>query len=257
MSHTTPKYDSDGEMHKDEDIEITYRNKGEALIAQRVLSTNPSLPTDNNRCENIVAEVMVEKLGLKLQYHPEPYQLTWLKKGNVVKVNHRCLVHFRIGSRYFDEVWCEVIPMDACHILLGVNIKLIPLDICESGTEALIVTRSEFLDFTRTTKPPLMFALVITEVNPTTVESPPVVKQLLQEFMDVLPTEISACLPLVCEIQHCIDFILGASIPNKLAYRMNPTEYGELQRQVTELLERGLIRESMSPCVVPSILVPK
>jgi hypothetical protein len=45
--------------------------------------------------------------------------------------------------------------------------------------------------------------------------------------------------------------------PNRPAYRSNPEETKELQRQVGELLEKGYVRESMSPCADPVLLVPK
>ena len=31
----------------------------------------------------------------------------------------RALVSFSIGPKYKDEVWCDVVDMDACHLLLG------------------------------------------------------------------------------------------------------------------------------------------
>ena len=80
---------------------------------------------------------------------------------------------------------------------------------------------------------------------------------MLQEFQDVIPEEIPHGLPPMRGIQHCIDFVPGAVIPNKAAYRMNPKEFEELQRQVDELMVKGLIRESMSPCAVLALLVPK
>ncbi|XP_072150840.1 uncharacterized protein [Setaria viridis] len=86
---------------------------------------------------------------------------------------------------------------------------------------------------------------------------PPTVTNLLQEFRDIFPAEIPPGLPPIRGIEHQIDFIPGASLPNRAANRTNPEETKEIQRQVQDLLNRGYVRESLSPCVVPIILAPK
>jgi hypothetical protein len=58
-------------------------------------------------------------LPLKTEKHPKPYKLSWLEKDKCVQVHQRCLVNFSSGEKYRDEVWCDVVPMDACHLLLG------------------------------------------------------------------------------------------------------------------------------------------
>ncbi|WVZ81234.1 LOW QUALITY PROTEIN: hypothetical protein U9M48_028633 [Paspalum notatum var. saurae] len=83
------------------------------------------------------------------------------------------------------------------------------------------------------------------------------VANLLQEFKDVFPTEIPPGLPPLRGIEHQIYLIPGATLPNRAAYRTNPEEAKEIQRQVQELLDHGYVRESLSPCAVPVILVPK
>jgi len=79
----------------------------------------------------------------------------------------------------------------------------------------------------------------------------------MQEFDDVFPKDIPNGLPPLRGIEHQIDLVPGASIPNRPAYISNPEETKELQRQVDELMMKGYIRESMSPCAVPVLLVPK
>ena len=73
----------------------------------------------------------------------------------------------------------------------------------------------------------------------------------------MFPTEIPLGLPPIQGIEHQIDLISGVSLPNRAAYRANPEETKEIQCLVQDLLERGYVRESLSPCVVPVILVPK
>ena len=86
---------------------------------------------------------------------------------------------------------------------------------------------------------------------------PPAVANLLQEYVDVFPAEIPPGLPPIRGIEHQIDLIPGATLPNRAAYRTNPEETKEIQRQVQDLLDRGYVRESLSPCAVPVLLVPK
>ncbi|PKI55427.1 hypothetical protein CRG98_024200 [Punica granatum] len=60
-----------------------------------------------------------------------------------------------------------------------------------------------------------------------------------QEYEDVFPEETPYGLPPIRGIEHQIDFVPGATIPNRSAYRSDPEETKEFQRQVSELLEKG------------------
>jgi hypothetical protein len=74
---------------------------------------------DGGCCENVVAGKAVQKMAQDTEKHPTPYRLEWLKKGNEVIVSKHCLVNFSIGTKYKDKTWCDVVAMDACHLLLG------------------------------------------------------------------------------------------------------------------------------------------
>ncbi|GJZ95868.1 hypothetical protein Tco_0668202 [Tanacetum coccineum] len=58
-----------------------------------------------------------------------------------------------------------------------------------------------------------LFALVVMESNDDNVEVPHPVAPILEDFSDVFPNELPPGLPPMRDIQHCIDFVPGAVIP--------------------------------------------
>ncbi|GKB65049.1 putative nucleotidyltransferase, ribonuclease H [Tanacetum coccineum] len=291
-----------------EQEDVIYGDTGELLVIRRALAADSTedgvwlrnnifhtrctshgkvcdVIIDSGSCENVVSETMVKKLSLKTEKHPRPYKLSWLQKGKSVHVDQRCLVHFSIGDKYRDKVWCDVVPMDACHLLLGRpwqfdrrtihdgmrntysfdkdggKIVLGPSKplISPRTTEVegnYFMSKCEFSKAFEISK--VAYALVIKEVRNDDPPPPPdILIPLLKRFQSVFPEEIPAGLPPMRTIQHCLDLVPGATLPNKPAYQMNPTENAELQRQVDELLRKIVVRESMSPCAIPILLIPK
>ena len=86
---------------------------------------------------------------------------------------------------------------------------------------------------------------------------PSVAVSLMQEFDDVFPEDILSGLPPLRGIEHQIDLMPEALITNRPAYRSNPEDMKDLQRQVEELMMKRYIHESMSLCDVQVLLVSK
>jgi hypothetical protein len=79
---------------------------------------------------------------------------------------------------------------------------------------------------------------------------PEEIQELLENFANIVVDELPLSLPPIRSINHHIDLILGESLPNKEAYMLTPQEN-------EDLLEEGLVRERLSPCVIPTVLIPK
>ena len=78
--------------------------------------------------------------------------------------------------------------------------------------------------------------------------------EVLDEFKDVSPDDLSTKLPPLRDIQHAMDLISGLPLANLTYYRINPSECEALNRQIKGLLQKDFIQHSLSPYVVPALL---
>ncbi|CAA7034520.1 unnamed protein product [Microthlaspi erraticum] len=252
---------------------------------------------DSGSCTNIISENAVRKLALTIEPHPSPYNLAWLNATTEMRIARRCRVSFSLGPIYKDSVFCDIMPMDVCHLLLGrpwqydrrtchdgfsntytfsfddKRITLTPTkDVSSSsstpaessptpppatsGSKVMLLNKSEF--FTELRSSECVYVLVNAPTQDKFLcEVPHAFQTLISEFKDVFPDELPEGLPPLRDIQHHIDFAPEATLPNRPHYRMSPMEHDELRRQVEELLSKGYLRESLSPCAVPTLLIPK
>ncbi|XP_074278641.1 uncharacterized protein LOC141602236 [Silene latifolia] len=249
-----------------------------------------NLIIDGGSCTNVASTIMVSKLSLPTQEHPNPYKLRWLSKGSEVRVDKQCIVPFSIGKVYKDEVLCDVVPMDACHLLLGrpwefdrntthqgkenvyvfkhngKRVTLTPLppnqrgygspNMPEEVNGVLFLSEAAMVKELRQEQPVLF--LLSRETNTEwNKDVPAEVQPLIKKYKEVFPTELPSGLPPLRGIEHHIDLVPGSVLPNRPAYRCDPTTTKELQHQIEELMTKGFVRESLSPCAVPALLVPK
>jgi hypothetical protein len=163
-------------------------------------------------------------------------------------VTKQCLVEFKIGG-YRDEILCDVIPMDVCHILLGRpwqfhrNVvhdgrkntytlekngrthKLLPIDEKkvkeEANTSVLLMSGKELLKEVKKGHE-MQFAMVrkprVVLTSTSMDDLPKEIRELLDNFADIVVDELCNSLPPVGSINHHIDLIPGASLPNKATY---------------------------------------
>jgi hypothetical protein len=66
----------------------------------------------------LVSADFVANIGLTTRLHTHTYYIQWLNNSGKAKEAHTTHVHFSIGT-YHDYADCDVVPMQACSLLLG------------------------------------------------------------------------------------------------------------------------------------------
>ena len=79
---------------------------------------------------------------------------------------------------------------------------------------------------------------------------------VIREFLDVFPEELPR-VPPKTEVDISIEVVQGTTPISRTPYRMAPIELKELKTQLQELLDKGFIRSSVLPWVVPALFFKK
>jgi hypothetical protein len=79
--------------------------------------------------------------------------------------------------------------------------------------------------------------------------------KVMEEYEDIFTSPTTV--PLHCQVKHLIDLTPGAMLPNGPIYQCSVMENDEIKRQIQEMLQKGHIRPSSSPCGSPIMLVQK
>jgi hypothetical protein len=70
--------------------------------------------------------------------------------------------------------------------------------------------------------------------------------KVVEEYEDIFTSPVGV--PLHCQVKHPIDLTPSESLPNGPIYRRSVMENDEIKRRIQELLQKGHIHPSSSPC---------
>ena len=82
-------------------------------------------------------------------------------------------------------------------------------------------------------------------------------QSVVKEHIDVFPDKLPNGLPPTRSVFHTIDLKPGSTPPPRRVYRLSQGELKEVNRQVSDLLEKGYIQPSASPCGAGVLFVAK
>jgi len=141
INEYTSCYEASSGKEEGKDNERVYPLEGEIMMIQRSLHNQSSvnqktqrenifhtrckvfehvssLIVDSGSCCNCCSTRMVEKLNVQIIPHPKPYKLQWINEDGELVLDKKVKVQLSMGN-YKDKVLCDIVSLDACHILLG------------------------------------------------------------------------------------------------------------------------------------------
>jgi hypothetical protein len=249
----------------------------------RVVSKHTKIDTlfDTGSQENLISEDIVKKLKLETIPHPKPYPLGWICDNAKLQVTRRCKLRFAITVNFIDEVELDVIPLDIYGIVLRspylYDRKAIfhrhenKYHLFKNGVEYIVRAHTKKMNLLLVNAGQ-MKRLVNARKNFVLLMIKPkddIENKVFQGCDAKLKSDLYEVvnqygemfkepkgLPPKRGIQYEIQLQQDCPLPNIGMYRMSVMENAEIKKQIQELLDKGVIVPSSSPCGSPIVLVP-
>jgi hypothetical protein len=266
-------------------VDVTQQEKTRIeLFHIRVVSKHTKIDTlfDSGSQTNLISEETVKKLKLETSPHPKPYPLGWICDNAKLQVTRKCKLRFAITANFVDEVELDVIPLDICGIVLGspylYDRKAIfyhqenKYHLFKDGVEYVVRAHTKKMNLSiinagqmkRLVNASKNFVLLMIKPKndveneafqgcDTKLKSN--LFEVVNQYDDMFKEPKG--LPPKRGIQHEIQLQQDCPLPNIGMYRMSVMENAEIKKQIQELLDKGVIVPSSSPCGSPIVLVPK
>nr|KYP35246.1 Transposon Ty3-G Gag-Pol polyprotein [Cajanus cajan] len=163
------------------------------------------------------------------------------------------------GRKYKVNLIC--LPLVGIDIILGMNwlsANRILIDcanrrlIFPQEEEELLISAGQAESWLRDGAECCLLLAMMSVETERVISEIDVVKDFAEVFRDEVPG-----LPPVREMEFGIDLVPGAGPVSVAPYRMAPAELSELKGQLEDLLEKQLVRPSVSPWGAPVLLVKK
>eukprot|EP00253_Pinus_taeda_P026466 PITA_26466 len=228
----------------------------------RVISKHTKIDTlfDSGLQVNLISETIVNKLGLETKPHKKPYPLGWVFDKTKLQVTRQCKLRFAIRSTFVDEVEFDIVPLDICGIVLGSPYLYDRKAIFYRAENKYQLTKDGIEYIVRAHKIKENFSLTNSGQMKIIVNSS---KQFLlmivkekdldksNAFQGYNPKQKADLVKVVS------DYDILFQEPKRLPPKLSALENAKIKKRVQELLNKGFIRPSTSPCGSPIVSVRK
>ncbi|KAK8586224.1 hypothetical protein V6N13_130745 [Hibiscus sabdariffa] len=231
-----------------------HKQKGLMFVDITIEGNKLSALVDTGASELFMSDEAAKRLNLPVEKANGWIKTVNSKEAPIVGMTGR--VKLQLG-KFLERINALLVPFADCLCILDPRHQCIVPVSREVGVKAKMISAIQFAKAVVRKKDTTYLAILKNDEPIEQIEVPKEVGRLLDQFQDMMPSELPKQLPPKREVDHRIELVPNVEPPAKAPYRMASPELEELRRQLNELLDAGFIRPSKAPYGAPVLFQKK